>query len=151
MFSFNLEEAAVDEFFYSRFTIKFSFFFRFSTWKWSSVEAIMVLSAALPLVIRLNFFGLYKHYCYIESQPYLDYLSSGLKIFACQTSFQKRSVNTYLTWCQRRNWVASMIELTLIFNPSYVCRPTIWTIYGQHLFQNFLDVSEQNSANLGIT
>ena len=57
----------------------------------------MVLSAALPLVIRLNFFGLYKHSCYIESQPYLDYLSSGLKIFACQTSFQKRSVNTYLT------------------------------------------------------
>ena len=59
MFSFNLEEAAVDEFFYSRFTIKFSFFFRFSAWKCSSVEAIMVLSAALPLVIGLNFFGLY--------------------------------------------------------------------------------------------
>ena len=65
-------------------------------------------------------------------------------------SWQKRSVSTYLTWCQRRNWVASMIELTLIFNPSYVCRPTIWTFSGQHLFQNFLGVSEQNSANLGI-
>ena len=38
-------------------------------------------------------------------------------------SWQKRSVSTYLTWCQRRNWVASMIELTLIFNPSYVCHP----------------------------
>ena len=29
-----LGEAAVDEFFYSRFTFKLSFFFRFSTWKW---------------------------------------------------------------------------------------------------------------------
>ena len=36
-------------------------------------------------------------------------------------SLQKRSLSTYLTWCQRRNWVASMIELTLFFNPSYVC------------------------------
>ena len=26
--------AAVDEFFYSRFTFKLPFFFRFSTWKW---------------------------------------------------------------------------------------------------------------------
>ena len=36
-------------------------------------------------------------------------------------SWQKRSVSTHLTWCQRRNWVASMIELTLILNPSCVC------------------------------
>ena len=36
-------------------------------------------------------------------------------------SLQKCSVSTYLTWYQRRNWVASLIELTLIFNPSYVC------------------------------
>ena len=29
-----------------------------------------------------------------------------------------------LTWCQRRNWVDSMIEWMLIFiNLSYVCRP----------------------------
>ena len=58
--------------------------------------------------------------------------------------WQKHSVSTYLTWCQRRNWVASMIELTLIFNPSYVFRPAIWTFSDQHLFQNFLYVSEQN-------
>ena len=38
---------------------------------------------------------------------------------------QKRSVSTYLTWRQRRNWVASMIELTVIFNPSYVCQDMI--------------------------
>ena len=29
-----LGEAAADEFFYSRFTFKLPFFFRFSTWKW---------------------------------------------------------------------------------------------------------------------
>ena len=36
-------------------------------------------------------------------------------------SLQKRSVSIYLMWCQRRDWVASMIELILFFNPSYVC------------------------------
>ena len=36
-------------------------------------------------------------------------------------SWQKRFVSTYLTWFQRRNWVASMIKLMHIFNPSYVC------------------------------
>ena len=41
-------------------------------------------------------------------------------------SLQKRSASTYLIWCQRRDWVASMIEFTLIFNLSYVCH-TIWT------------------------
>ena len=35
-------------------------------------------------------------------------------------SWQKCSVSTYLPWCWRRNWVPSMIELTVIFNPSYV-------------------------------
>ena len=34
-------------------------------------------------------------------------------------SWQKRLVS--IIWCQRRNWVASITELTLIFNPSYVC------------------------------
>ena len=36
-------------------------------------------------------------------------------------SLQKFSISTYLTWYQRRNWVASVIELTLIFNPTCVC------------------------------
>ena len=38
MFCFDLGEAAVGEFFYSRFTFKISFFFRFSTWKWLVIE-----------------------------------------------------------------------------------------------------------------
>ena len=38
-----------------------------------------------------------------------------------RVSCQKHSVSTCLTWFQGRNWVASMIELTLIFSPSYVC------------------------------
>ena len=36
-------------------------------------------------------------------------------------SLQKCSHSTYLTWYQKGNWVASMIELMLIFNPSYIC------------------------------
>ena len=50
-------------------------------------------------------------------------------------SLQKRSISTYLTWCQRRNWVASMIELTLICNPSYVSH-MIWTFSGHYLSQS---------------
>ena len=64
----------------------------------SSVNAIMRLSATLPLAIGLKcFWFLIALLCYTQSQPYLDYLSSILKIFAYQTSFQKRSVSTYLT------------------------------------------------------
>ena len=59
MFCFNLGEAAVDKFFYSRFTFKLSFFFLgFQHGSGSSVKAIMLLSAALPLAIGLNFSGL---------------------------------------------------------------------------------------------
>ena len=32
-------------------------------------------------------------------------------------SLKNRFVSTYLTWCQRRNWVAAMV----FFNPSHVC------------------------------
>ena len=54
MFCFNLGEAAVDEFFYSRFTFNLSFCFSFSTWKWLvSNKGIILLSAALPLAIGL--------------------------------------------------------------------------------------------------
>ena len=35
------------------------------------------------------FFGFLQHYRYTQSQPYLDYLSSGLKIFAYQISFRE--------------------------------------------------------------
>ena len=57
MFCFNLG-AAVDEFFYSRVTFILSFFLGFQHGGGSSVKAIVLLSAALPLAISLNFFGL---------------------------------------------------------------------------------------------
>ena len=40
-------------------------------------------------------------------------------------SQQKRSVSAYLTCCQIKNWVSSMIELMLIFNPSYIWHDVI--------------------------
>ena len=116
----------------------------------SSIKGIMLLSAALPLPIGLNLL-VCNSINVISKVSHMDYLSSILKILVYQTSFEKRSVRTYLTWCQSGNGVTSMIELTLIFNPSYACCPAIWTFSGQHLFQNFLGVSEENSANLGIT
>ena len=55
----------------------------------SSVNTIMPLPATLPLVIGLKCSWFVIALCYIQSQPHLDYLSSILKIFAYQTSFQE--------------------------------------------------------------
>ena len=52
--------------------------------------------------------------------PILDTKDLCLPNQFSKASWQKLSVSTDLTGCQRRNWVASMIGLTLIFNPSYV-------------------------------
>ena len=112
----------------------------------SSIKAIMLLSAALPLPIGLNFL-VCNSIIVISKVSHVDYLSSILKVFAYQTKLVFKSILSV----HSGNGVTSMIELTLIFNPSYVCCPTIWTFSGQHLFQNFLGVSEENSANLGIT
>ena len=57
MFCYILGEAAVDEFFYSRFTFKLSFFLGFfQHGSGSSVKAIMPLSVTLPLAIGLKIF-----------------------------------------------------------------------------------------------
>ena len=53
----------------------------------SSVKVIMRLSATLPLAVDLKCFWFLI--AYTQSQPYLDYLSSFLKIFTYQTSFQE--------------------------------------------------------------
>ena len=60
--------------------LKFHSFLGFQHESGLSVKAILLLSATLVLAIGLNFFGLEYHYCYIESQSYLVYLSSILKI-----------------------------------------------------------------------
>ena len=57
MFCFNLGEAAVDEFFIQDLHLNFHSFLGFQHGSGSSVKAIMLLSAALPLAIGLNFFG----------------------------------------------------------------------------------------------
>ena len=133
--------------------LNFHSFLGFQHGSGSPVKVIMRL---LPLAIGLKcFWFLIALLLYPKSTilglSFLNHKNLCLPKQVSRGSWQKRSVSTYLTWCQRRNWVASMIELTFIFKPSYVCRPTIWTFSGQHLFQNFLGVSEQNSANLGIT
>ena len=40
--------------------------------------------------------------------------------------WQKHSVSIYLTRCQKKFCLASMIELKLIYNTSYICRSTIY-------------------------
>ena len=58
MFCFNLGEAAVDGFFIQDLHINFHSFFGFQHGSGSSVKAIMLLLAASPLAIALDFFGL---------------------------------------------------------------------------------------------
>ena len=58
MFCCILGEAAVDEFFIQDLHLNFHSFLGFQHGSGSSVKAIMLLSAALPLAIGLNFFGL---------------------------------------------------------------------------------------------
>ena len=53
----------------------------------SSVKPIMALSAILPVAIGLKWFRFLMALLLYLSQPYLDYLSSILKILAYQTSF----------------------------------------------------------------
>ena len=53
----------------------------------SSAKAIMPLSATLPLAtgLKISWFLI----AFIQSQQYLDYLSSNLKVFAYQASFRE--------------------------------------------------------------
>ena len=70
--------------------LNFHSFLGFRHGSGSSVKAIMPLSATLPLAIGLKcFWFLIALLLYTQSQPYLDYLFSILKIFAYQTSFQE--------------------------------------------------------------
>ena len=80
---------------------------------------------------------------------------------------------TCLTWCERRNWEASMTELTVIFNPSYVCHDMIifwpasfvkfpwscWTEFSQswkdlrtalQCHENLQSVTDLSGANIGF-
>ena len=125
MFCYILVAAAVDKFFYSRFTFKLSFFFRvFSTWKWLVSYGN---HATVSNITISNWFEnfLVSNSIYPKSTilglSFLDPKGICLPNQFSRRSWQKRSVSPYLPWCQRRNWVASMIELTPIFNPSHVC------------------------------
>ena len=101
-----------------------------------SVKAIVQVSATLPLVIgSKNFWFLIALLLYPKSAilglSLLDLKDLCLANQFSRGSWQKSSVSTYLTWCQRRNRAASMIELTLISILHMFA--TIWRFSGQHL------------------
>ena len=126
MFCYILGEAAVDGFFIQDLHLEFHSLLCFRHGSDSSVKSIMPLSATLPSAIGLKcFWFLIALLLYPKSTllvlSFLDPKDLFLPNQFSRRSWQERSVGTYLTWCQRRNWVDSMIWLTLIFNPSYVC------------------------------
>ena len=127
MFCYILGETAVDgDFFIQDLHLNFHSFLGFRHWNGSSVKAIMPLSATLTLAIGLEcFWFLIALLRYPKSTilglPFLDPKDLYLPNQFSRESWQKHSVSTYLSWCQRRNCVASMISLTLNFNSSYVC------------------------------
>ena len=125
MFCYILVEEGVDEFFFIQdLHLNFHSFFGFQHGSIPSVQAIMWL---LSLAIGLKcFWFLVALLLYPKSNIpelfFLDPRDLCLPNQFSRGSWQKLSVSTYLIWCQRRNWVASMIWwLTLIFDPSYVC------------------------------
>ena len=72
-----------------------------------------------------------------------------LWMYFSRGSSQKYSVSTCSIWCWKRNWVAWIAELTVIFNPSYVCDDM--NISGKHLLWGFLEIAQQNLSTLGKT
>ena len=113
--------------FYSRFTFKLSFLFRFSTWKWLFSEGnhatISNINICHCFEILFFWFLIALSLCKksaILGLSFLDTKDLCLPNKFSRGSWQKRSVSTYLTWFQRRNLVALMTKLTLISNPSYV-------------------------------
>ena len=94
--------------------LNFHSFLGFRHGSGSSVKAIMPLPTTLPLAIGLKcFWFLIVLLLYPKSiifgLSFLDPKDLCLPNQFSRGSWQKRSVSTYLTWCQRRNWVASMI------------------------------------------
>ena len=125
MFCYILGEAAIDEFIQDL-HLYFHSFLGFQHRSGLSVKAIMPLSTALSLAIGFKFFWfLIGLLLYSESTilalSFLNPKDICLLNQFSRGSWQKGSVSTLLTWCQRRNWVVWMIELMFAFNPSYVC------------------------------
>ena len=88
--------------------LNFHSFLAFRHGSGSLVKTIMPLSAVLKRFWFLIALLLYPNSTILG----LSFLSSKDLCLPNQFStgsWQKRSVSTYLTWCQRRNWVAWMI------------------------------------------
>ena len=99
MFCYILGESAVDKIFYSSLHLNFYSFLGFRHGSGSSVKAIMPLSAVLLLAIGFK--------CFWFLIALLLYPKSTVPNQFSKGSWQNSSVST--TWCQRRNWIASMI------------------------------------------
>ena len=94
--------------------LSFHYFLDFQHGSGLSVKAIMRLSATFPLAIGLKcFWYLIALLLYPKSTilglSFLDPKDLCLPNQFSRGSWQKCSFSTYLTWYQRRNWVASMI------------------------------------------
>ena len=112
-------------FFCSRFTFKSSFFFRFATWKWpvsSGNHATITISDWFEMFWFLIALLLYPKSTILELF-FLDPKDLCLPSHFSRRSWQKRSASTYLTWSQRRNWVASMILIINTYFQSFICLP----------------------------
>ena len=122
MFYFNLGQAAVDELFYSRFTFNLSFFFRFSTWKWLLSLGNHATISSITISNWVEFFWFAIALLLYRKSAILGLSFLDPKNLSLPNKFSKAFCQYILNL---KNWVASMTELTLIFNTSYVCRPTI--------------------------
>ena len=110
-------------------------FHSFLGFQHESGSSVMAIVRQLPLAIGLKcFWFLIALLLYPKSTTlglsFLDPKDLCLPNQFSRASWQKCSASTYLTWCQRRNWVASLIEFNNAYFQSFICLPQ-WTFSGQ--------------------
>ena len=126
MFCYILGEQQLMSFFIQDLHLNFHSFLGFQHGSDSSVNAIMLLSATLPLAIGLKCFWFLIALLLYQSQPCLDYLSSIQQIFAYQTSFREnldKSFLTYILNLMSKKILGSFNDLISTYFQYFICLP----------------------------
>ena len=107
--------------------LNFHSFLGFQNGSGLSVKAIMLLSATLPLAIGLKFVWFLRALLFypksaILGLSFLDPKDICLPNLFSRRSWQKHSIGTCLTWCQRKK-LGSFNDWTNAYFQSFICLP----------------------------
>ena len=152
MFCFNLGEAAVDELFYSRFTFNLSFFFRFSTWKWLLSLGNHAIISSITIRDWVEIFWFVIALLLYRKSAILELSFLNPKNLSLPNQFSKAICQYILNLMSKKKLGCFNDWINAYFQSFIICllpHGRYEHFSGQHFFQNFLGVSEHNSANLG--